>query len=65
MIAAECDLCGNHGLTRVALVEWALGIGEPYANVDRCQDEAACRRRIEARGDDWPVRDPKHPKETA
>ncbi len=54
-----CDVCGDRSLdVRAGLVEW-LALAQPYAHVDRCMDVAACRARVEAAGQSWPVRDPK------
>lgn len=37
---------------------------EPYQIIDRCVDRAACRQRVQERGDVWPLEDPR-PKEEA
>ena len=53
----ECAICGHHSLdVRPGLVAW-IDVDSYYANVDRCTDQAACRARVEARGDTWPVRE--------
>jgi hypothetical protein len=57
MMLLVCDICGDRSLdVRAGLVEWT-DPAQPYANVDRCTDQAACRKRVEARGDAWPVRE--------
>lgn len=51
-----CDLCGNRGPIRAALVAWTSTV-LPFGSVDRCEDEPACRARVLARGDEWPIRE--------
>jgi hypothetical protein len=59
MALLVCDICGDRSLdVRAGLVEW-LDLAQPYANVDRCTDVAACQSRVRSAGDTWPVRDPK------
>jgi hypothetical protein len=56
----ECELCGISGerLEAKALVEWLEALpGMTYAHVDRCDDRAACRARVEAAVKAWPVRE--------
>ncbi len=56
-MSRECAICGDRSLdVRPGLVEWT-DVSPYYANIDRCSDQAACRARVEARGDPWPVRD--------
>ena len=53
-----CDICGDRSPNvRAGLVAW-LDPAQPFAAVDRCEDRAACRARVEAAGDEWPVYDP-------
>ena len=53
-----CELCGHQGLdVEIQLARYRDG-REPHASVDRCIDRAACRRRVEARGESWPLQDP-------
>ena len=50
-----CDICGHRSLdVRPGLVAWK-DPAQPYAAVDRCEDVRACRARVEAAGDEWPV----------
>lgn len=50
-----CDLCGERSLdVRPGLVAWR-DPAQPYANVDRCGDVEACKARVEAAGERWPV----------
>lgn len=51
-----CDLCGARTEIHHALVAWNSTV-LPFGDVDRCVDEPACRARIAARGDEWPLRD--------
>ena len=53
-----CDICGDRSLdVRAGLVAWR-DLAQPYANVDRCSDVAACKARVQASGEPWPVIDP-------
>ncbi len=55
MALKVCDICGDRSLdVRPGLVAWR-DLAQPYAHVDRCEDEAACRARVEAAGEEWPV----------
>lgn len=56
-----CELCHvqDPGVQR-DLARYADGGREPVAAIDRCQDRAACRARVEAAGQTWPVQDPQH-----
>lgn len=50
-----CDLCGHIGSdVRAGLVAWR-NLEQPYAHVDRCTDTEACRSRVEASGETWPL----------
>jgi hypothetical protein len=55
----ECSLCGRKGQgIHVQLVEWASYLpGMRFAHVDRCDDRAACRARVEAAGETWPLKE--------
>lgn len=50
-----CDLCAHQGPVRSRMVAWRNPAFGPFENVDVCVDEAACRARIAARGETWPV----------
>ena len=51
----ECAICGDRSLdVRPGLVAW-IDPAQPYANIDRCTDTKACRARVEATGEEWPV----------
>lgn len=54
-----CDLCSEQTLIESALVAWVAPVFGKYESVDRCVDRVGCRSRIEARGEAWPVIDPK------
>jgi hypothetical protein len=54
----ECDLCHLRGESiRPALVEWAQPPDgrRTWDTVFRCDDRAACRARLEAVGEPWPL----------
>lgn len=54
----RCVLCGNtdHRDLRVALVHWRDGEpGMAYEHVPRCIDHDACRARVAANGELWPL----------
>jgi hypothetical protein len=63
----DCGLCGAEGhegreLFWARLVEWTeaeqLRAGKPrYEAIARCRDFQACRRRVEERGQAWPIVD--------
>lgn len=55
-----CLLCGHESHdVRVGLVEWKDPVGsERFSSIPRCQNRRACRARLEAIGDEWPVWDP-------
>jgi hypothetical protein len=48
-----CELCGV--LSRDVLVRLAWYRDAGVATVWRCVDDAACRARLEAAGEDWPL----------
>lgn len=52
-----CLICGHTSRdVSVGLVEWRRPIdGRRFDALPRCQDKAACRERLEAIGDEWPV----------
>lgn len=60
---ARCELCGRDGHdVRVELVEWTDEAQHEYGlpiwdKALRCPDHQACRARMEATGQTWPVRD--------
>lgn len=50
-----CDICGDRSPdVRPGLVAWK-DPAQPFAAVDRCADQDACRARVEAAGEEWPV----------
>lgn len=52
-----CDICADRSIdVRPGLVAW-IDPAQPYAAVDRCSDEQACRARVEASGETWPVKE--------
>lgn len=63
----DCGLCGVEGhvgrdILWARLVEWTeheqLQAGKPrYEAIARCRDFQACRGRVEARGQTWPIVD--------
>lgn len=57
---ATCALCGLEGHddeVRISLVEWTEPIGDRWQAVDRCRDRIACRLRVEAGDEVWPIED--------
>lgn len=57
MNAMTCVLCGqtDHHV-KVSLVEWADPVeSQRFSAVARCQDREACRKRVEAKGEEWEV----------
>lgn len=59
----RCELCGveSHEV-RVELVEWTAAIQQAFGlptwdKALRCRDHQACRARMEATGQPWPIRD--------
>lgn len=55
-----CLLCGaeTHDV-RTGLVAWREPVGrEAFSAIPRCIDQAACRRRVESIGDEWPLLEP-------
>jgi hypothetical protein len=52
-----CLLCGAElGDISVTLVEWAQPLdGRRFDAIPRCEDHDACRLRLEAIGDPWPL----------
>jgi hypothetical protein len=67
----RCTLCGSGAGITAQMIEWIRPVpvvrvvdGAPtvvamtrWAHGDRCRDRRACRKRVEAAGADWPVRD--------
>jgi hypothetical protein len=47
-----CVLCGASGDASLALLQWHDG---QYGYGPRCNDHEACRRRVIANGDQWPL----------
>lgn len=62
MNTSPCLLCGNERIieVRVSLARWRDLKANPsmYGAIPRCIDRKACRERVEAMGDEWPVIDP-------
>lgn len=53
-----CDICGTRSIVRPAVVAWrSLAFGR-YEAVDRCDDLEACKARVRAAGDPYPVMEP-------
>jgi len=53
-----CELCGaTDVLLRHGLVAWRSPVFGPFEDVDRCVDIEACKARVKASGDEWPVID--------
>ena len=52
----ECVLCGETSSdVRVSLLRFEAG-GEFYFGTDpRCTDHVACQKRVEAKGQEWPI----------
>lgn len=51
----RCELCNTDQRVSVSLVRWKIGDKVQYDNLPRCVDRAACRARVEARGEEWMV----------
>jgi hypothetical protein len=52
----ECALCDLRSpVVRPAVVEWAEPAVRRFDAVPRCPDHDACRQRLEARGEPWPL----------
>jgi hypothetical protein len=58
-----CGICGSRQPVRPALVAWRVPVFGQYEAIDRCDDEDACRARVRAAGDPWPVIDPRSEEE--
>jgi hypothetical protein len=57
-----CVICGHESDVAVSLIEWAEPINERrFDSVPRCRDREACRLRLEAIGETWPVADGRRP----
>jgi hypothetical protein len=57
MNAQPCELCGHVGDdVEVALAWYRLGLGVQDTN--RCTDVDACKRRVAAKGERWPLLEP-------
>ena len=56
----QCGICNATDVPiRHGLVAWKEPVFGKYEDVDRCIDVDACRARVEAAGDRWPIEDPK------
>lgn len=49
-----CAICGHEGSRAEVAPALAL-YPDGYSTVQRCRDHRACRRRVEAEGDPWPL----------
>ena len=58
-MTTTCDLCGaTDQPIRHGLVAWREPVfGHNFDDVDRCLDLAACKARVAAKGEPWPVVD--------
>lgn len=54
-----CELCHIRGSDVTPGLAWYRDATSRTAvqTIDRCIDHAACRRRVEAAGERWPLRD--------
>ena len=53
-----CQLCGVSTDLRYGLVRWKDPMpGASFDSIWRCRDVVACRARLEAGGETWPVDD--------
>ena len=52
-----CLLCGAEGDTRVGLVEWKVPEVRTWDAVPVCRDRDACKGRVAALGEPWPLRE--------
>lgn len=58
----SCVICGHDGDVRTGVVEWLEPQdGNVWTTLPRCHDRQACRDRLEAAGDVWPLRDHTRP----
>lgn len=53
---AVCDLCGDESIDVRSGLACYADDGR-FERIDRCVDHQACRDRLEALGDDWPLID--------
>ena len=49
----RCELCGLEDRDVRVMLGWYKGGGP--APVERCPDAVACRQRVEAAGETWPL----------
>ena len=55
-----CELCNATDTPiRHGLVAWRQPVFGRYEDIDRCTDVEACRARVLAKGEPWPIEDPK------
>lgn len=52
-----CELCYVQDSDVQVALAWYRGSSEPIQSIARCRNTAACRARVEARGDPWPLRE--------
>lgn len=59
MSSHPCELCGHNDryAVRLGVVEWLPEYGTGWTVMHRCSNHADCRKRYEATGEPWPVRD--------
>ena len=54
-----CDLCGAVRVPIEAhVVAWRVPVAGPFGAIDRCVDRDACRNRVFANGEEWPILEP-------
>lgn len=60
MNAQTCVLCGVTSKdVSTGIIAWKEPIGRAlFTAAPRCKDKSECRRRVEAAGEAWDVRDP-------
>jgi hypothetical protein len=54
-----CELCGGADLNVAIGLAWYRDSlpSEQVQSISRCKDAAACRSRVEIRGESWPLLD--------
>ena len=52
-----CEICYEAGSdVKPGMAWYRVPSKEPVQKIDRCRDVEACRARVEARGERWPLR---------
>lgn len=54
-----CLLCGAESDTRITLVEWKVPEVRQWDAISACRDREACKARVEALNEPWPLREGK------